>query len=84
MLEDKMRMWIWIEDSKASEAGQTMASVFQKLNFVEKLNKLGPKKGADEIKEVILTISRNHNGQILNTFIHWTFRNPLSQRYFPT
>ena len=47
-----------------------MASVFQKLNFVEKLNKLGPKKGADEIKEVILTISRNHNGQILNTFIH--------------
>lgn len=30
-----------------------MASVFQKLNFVEKLNKLGPKKGADEIKEVI-------------------------------
>ena len=47
-----------------------MASVFQKLNFVEKLNKLGPKKGADEIKEVISTISRNHNGQILNTFIH--------------
>ena len=30
-----------------------MASVFAKLNFVEKLNKLGPKKGADEIKEVI-------------------------------
>ena len=32
---------------------EKMASVFQKLNFVEKLNKLGPKKGADEIKEVI-------------------------------
>jgi len=32
---------------------QTMASVFAKLNFVEKLNKLGPKKGADEIKEVL-------------------------------
>ena len=29
-----------------------MASVFAKLNFVEKFNKLGPTKTSDEIKEV--------------------------------
>ena len=34
-----------------------MASVFAKLNFVEKFNKLGEKKATEEVKEVILAIS---------------------------
>ena len=30
-----------------------MASVFAKLNFVEKFNKLGEKKATEEVKEVL-------------------------------